>query len=368
MTPPSAADKAPADPQSASPPAPARRLWPALARAALLIAAILLVFAIAQNWERWSGNTRSQRTDDAFLQTDITPLGAKVSGYVMEAPVGDFAAVRRDQLLVALVPDDFRAQLAQQEAAVAAATAALANNSAQIELQRANVRAARAAVASIEALWARSRSEAARQRRLAADGAGTVQAQEAAETAESQSLAQRDQANAQLDAAQRQLGVLAAQRLQAEAAISAARAGRDLAALNLAHTRILAPNDGVTGARQVRQGQYVSVGQQVAVLAALPRLWVLANFKETQVRRMRAGQPCAISVDAFPDRALSGRVLGFAPGTGSQFALLPPDNATGNFTKVVQRVGVKISVDDAGPLSELLRPGMSVVVTVQVGA
>jgi membrane fusion protein (multidrug efflux system) len=344
-----------------------RRLWPTLLRTALLIAAIGLVFTFAQNWDRWAGGAQTQRTDDAFLQTDITPLGAKVSGYVMEAPTADFAVVSRNQLLVALVPDDFRAQLAQQDATVAAATAALANNSAQIELQRANVRAAQAAVASIDAVWARNRSEAARQRRLEADGAGTVQAREAAEAAEAQSLAQREQANAQRDAAQRQLGVLAAQRLQAEAAVSAARAGRELAVLNLAHTRIVAPDDGVTGARQVRKGQYVSVGQQVAVIAALPHVWVLANFKETQVRRMRAGQGCAIRVDAFPDHELTGHVLGFAPGTGSQFALLPPDNATGNFTKVVQRVGVKISVDDAGELADLLRPGMSVVVSVRVG-
>lgn len=366
MTPTEALGKAPADSQSVPTPAPMRRLWATSLRLGTVVAAISLVFVIAQNWARWSGGALNQRTDDAFLQTDITPLSAKVSGYVMEAPIGDFAAVRRDQLLVALVPDDLRAQLAQQDAAVAAATAALSNNSAQIELQRANVRAARAAVASVEALLAHSRSEAARQRRLATDGAGTAQAQEAAETAESQSLAQLDQANAQLDAAQRQLGVLAAQRVQVEAAILAARAGQDLARLNLAHTRIVAPDDGVTGARQVRKGQYVSIGQQVAVIAALPHIWVLANFKETQVRRMRTGQRCDISVDAFPDHEFRGHVLGFAPGTGSQFALLPPDNATGNFTKVVQRVGVKISIDEAGELSNLLRPGMSVVVTVHV--
>ncbi|MGZ5910807.1 MAG: HlyD family secretion protein [Reyranella sp.] len=130
---------------------------------------------------------------------------------------------------------------------------------------------------------------------------------------------------------------------------------------------MLAPADGMAGARQVRVGQYVSVGQQVAIVAALPRLWVLANFKETQLRRMRPGQRCAIAIDAFPGRELAGHVLGFTPGTGSQFALLPPGNATGNFTKVVQRVGVKIALDDTGDLRDLLRPGMSVVASVRVG-
>jgi membrane fusion protein (multidrug efflux system) len=366
MTPGAVPDAAPPATQPPAPTPPTRRLWRALLGAGLLVGAIVLVFAIAQNWERWSGNADRQRTDDAFLQTDITPLGAKVSGYVLDSPVGDFAPVRRGQLLVALVPDDFRAQLAQQDAAVAAATATLANNRAQTELQRANVRAARAAVVNVEALVSRNLREATRQRRLSIDGAGTAQAQEAAETGASQSRAQLDQAHAQVDAALRQIDVLAAQREQAEAALSAARAARELATLNLAYTRIVAPDDGVVAARQVRVGQYVSIGQQVAIVAALPRLWVLANFKETQLRRMRPGQQCTISIDAFPGQELSGHVLGFAPGTGSQFALLPPDNATGNFTKVVQRVGVKIAIDDPGALRDLLRPGMSVVASVQV--
>jgi membrane fusion protein (multidrug efflux system) len=165
-------------------------------------------------------------------------------------------------------------------------------------------------------------------------------------------------------AAERQIQVLATQRQQAEAALAAATAARDAATLNLAYTKILAPSDGVVGTRQVRPGQFVSAGQQVAVVAALPTIWVLANFKENQIRNVRPGQKCRIDVDAFPGRQLSGRVIGFAPGTGSQFALLPPDNATGNFTKVVQRIGVKIAIDDAGELRDKLRPGLSVVASV----
>lgn len=353
-----------AQPAPAATPAP--HSWGSLMRGGLLVGSIALVFVIAQGWEWWIGGADNQRTDDAFLQTDITPLAAKVSGYVLEAPVGDFATVRRGQLLVSLVPDEFRAQVAQQDAIVAAASAALENNVAQTELQRANVRAARAAVANYEAVLGRNLREATRQRRLSVDGAGTAQAQEVAETSESQSRAQLDQARAQMDAALRQIDVLAAQRRQAVAAISAARASRELAQINLGHTQIVAPDDGVAGARQVRVGQYVSVGQQVSIVASLPRVWVLANFKETQLRRMRAGQRCIISIDAFPGRELGGHLLGLAPGTGSQFALLPPDNATGNFTKVVQRVGVKIGIDDPGELRGLLRPGMSVVASVRV--
>ena len=344
---------------------PVASSWRTLARIATLIALVLLVFVVARYWDAWTGSALVQSTDDAFLQTDITPLGAKISGYVLDAPVGDFASVRRGQLLVALVPDDYQAQLAQQDASVAAALATLANNSALVDLQHANIRASQAVIANAQAVLARNQREASRQRRLASDGAGTEQSRESADTSERQSSAQLEQARAQLAAAKFQLDVLAAQRKQADAALSAARASRELAALNLGYTRIVAPADGVTGQRQVRVGQYVSTGQQVAVIAALPHLWVLANFKESQIRRMRIGQPCEIAIDAFPGSRLAGHVIGFAPGTGSQFALLPPDNATGNFTKVVQRVGVKIALDDQGALAELLRPGLSVVASVR---
>ena len=338
-----------------------------LARVVSLVAAVGLVFIVAQWWDQWTGGAQQQSTDDAFLQTDITPLAAKVAGYVTQAPVSDYAPVRRGQLLVALIPDDYRAQLAQQEANVAAAAAALLSNAALAELQRANIRAARAVIDNAGAVLARNRREAMRQRRLVGDGAGTEQARDSADTNERQSTAQLEQSLAQLAAAERQINVLAAQRRQAEAALAAARASRDLAELNVGYTQIVAPNDGFAGQRQVRVGQYVSTGQQVAIVAALPRIWVLANFKETQIRNMRVGQACSVIVDAFPGHRLSGRVQGFAPGTGSQFALLPPDNATGNFTKVVQRVGVKIAIDDPGDLRDLLRPGLSVVASVRTG-
>jgi len=336
-------------------------------RIAILACIVVAIFVVTQRWDRWTGGADFQRTDDAFLQTDITPVGAKVAGYVLESPVEDFARVVRGQVLLTLVPDDFRAQLALQDANVASASAALANNAAQADLQRANILAARAALANATAVLARNRREALRQRRLFVAGAGTEQAQENADTGDQQSAAQVEQGRAQVAAAERQMKVLAAQREQAEAALEAARANREVAKLNLGYTKILSPSDGIAGARQARAGQFVAAGQQVAVVASVPNVWVLANFKENQIRNMRPGQTCEVRIDAFPGQLIKGHVLGFAPGTGSQFALLPPDNATGNFTKVVQRIGVKIAIDDVGSLRDKLRPGLSVVASVETG-
>jgi membrane fusion protein (multidrug efflux system) len=158
--------------------------------------------------------------------------------------------------------------------------------------------------------------------------------------------------------------VLSAQAAQAEAAVAAQQASLQQARINLGYTRIVAPVDGVLSQRQVRPGQLVGVGGQVTTLTPLPRVWVIANYKETQLTHMRVGDRATVSVDTFPGRSLKGHVVAFAPGSGAQFALLPPDNATGNFTKVVQRIAVKIAIDDADGLVDRLRPGMSVVAKV----
>ncbi len=162
--------------------------------------------------------------------------------------------------------------------------------------------------------------------------------------------------------------MLAAQQGQAEAAVAAQRANLETARINLGYTRILAPQDGVLGQRQVRPGQYVGVGGQITSLTPLPRVWVIANYKETQLTHMAVGERAEIRVDTFPGKVLQGHVLAFAPGSGAQFALLPPDNATGNFTKVVQRIAVKIAIDDSAGLADRLRPGMSVVTRVEARA
>ncbi len=170
--------------------------------------------------------------------------------------------------------------------------------------------------------------------------------------------------HAQATAASRQLSVLAAQQAQAQATLAAQQASLDLARINLGYTKIVAPQAGVIGQRQVKPGQYVGIGGQITSLTPLPQVWVVANFKETQLAHMSVGEQAEVRVDTFPGRRLKGHVLAFAPGAGSQFTLLPPDNATGNFTKVVQRVAVKIGIDDADGLADKLRPGMSVVARV----
>jgi membrane fusion protein (multidrug efflux system) len=158
---------------------------------------------------------------------------------------------------------------------------------------------------------------------------------------------------------------LAAQQAQAEAALAAQQANLQIARINLGYTQIRAPQAGVIGQRQVKPGQFVGVGGQITTLTPLPKVWVIANFKETQLTRMAIGQAAEISIDTFPGRVMRGHVIAFAPGAGSQFTLLPPDNATGNFTKVVQRIAVKIAIDDADGLADRLRPGMSVVAIVE---
>jgi membrane fusion protein (multidrug efflux system) len=204
----------------------------------------------------------------------------------------------------------------------------------------------------------------ARQDRLLATGSSTTEAGEKLRTTRAQLTAQLAQNRAQARAATLQLGVLAAQQAQARAAIAAQQATLRLAQINLGYTRIVAPQDGVIAQRQVKPGQYVGVGSQITSLTPLPRVWVIANYKETQLTHMAVGEKAEIRVDTYPDKLLRGHVLAFAPGSGAQFALLPPDNATGNFTKVVQRVAVKIAIDDAAGLADRLRPGLSVVARV----
>jgi membrane fusion protein (multidrug efflux system) len=248
---------------------------------------------------------------------------------------------------------------------VAAAAAQIEALKAQRGLQGANVQAAKASVAAITANVEQNTRDLARQHRLLETGSSSTEAAEKLQTTRSQLAAQLQQSQAQASAAGRQLDVLAAQQAQAEAALAAQLANLQLARINLAYTRILAPQDGVLGQRQVKPGQFVGVGGQITTLTPLPNVWVIANYKETQLTHMAVGQRAEVRVDTFPGRRLSGHVLAFAPASGAQFSLLPPDNATGNFTKVVQRVAVKIVIDDAGGLADRLRPGMSVVATVE---
>jgi membrane fusion protein, multidrug efflux system len=329
-------------------------------RILIFVVAIGIIIVVSTNWTRWEGGVGWQKTNDAYLQADLTPISAKVAGYVRELPTQDFEHVHKGQVLAQLVDDDYRAAAAQAEAGVAAAMAQRQALQAQHALQLANVEAAHAVVASASASFEQNVRDLARQRRLLETGSSSTEAGEKLTTAHAQLEAQLRQNRAQSLAAERQVAVLDAQIAQSDAAISAQRAALDAAKLNVGYTTITATQDGVIGQRQVKPGQFVGVGGQVTTLTPLPNVWVIANYKETQLTHMAIGQQAEITVDTFPGHLLRGHVLAFSPASGAVFALLPPDNATGNFTKVVQRIAVKIVIDDADGLTDRLVPGMSV--------
>ncbi|HEY6434076.1 MAG TPA: HlyD family secretion protein [Acetobacteraceae bacterium] len=332
---------------------------------AVLLAAGLAI-GVTMNWDRWIGAAGPQWTNDSYLQADLTPLSAQVAGRVSAVPVGDFQHVRAGDLLVEIDAAPFRAQLDQAEANVAGARAAIANLKAQEVLQAANIAAAEAQVEGSRATALRNHLEAERQRKLLETKiVGTAQAVEQADAAAKLSDAQVLQSAAALEGAERQLDVQHTQEAQLDASLKAAEAARDLAQINLGYTRITAPTDGIVGQRRVYPGQYVGIGTQVITVAPLPHLYVIADYKETQLTHMRVGQPAEIRIDTFPGVVLHGHVASWSPATGSQFALLPPDNATGNFTKVIQRIPVKVALDDDGGLGDRLRPGMSVETTIR---
>jgi membrane fusion protein (multidrug efflux system) len=337
-------------------------------RVLLVIAAGVLAWYVAGHWNRWTGAARYEWTDDANTAGDVTPLSAKVSGYVAEVAVTDYQLVHKGDLIVQIDPEDYQAQLKQAEANLAAAQANLANLANQKDVQRALIRQARATILATQADQVRYSLEARRQRDLLRTNlAGTEQSVEQADANARRTDAQLELNEAQLDQQKALLDTLDVQGNELQAQVEAAEAQLNLAQDNIGYTRIVSPADGLVGQRQVRRGQFVNVGTQVISVVPLPRIWVIANYKETQMTNIRIGDPAWVTVDAFPDLKLTGHVDSWSPGTGSTFALLPPDNATGNFTKVVQRVPVKIVLDPNAALGTLVRPGLSVEATVDTG-
>jgi membrane fusion protein, multidrug efflux system len=339
-----------------------------LLRVLLVAGVAFLAWYVAGHWNRWTGSARYESTDDAYTFADVTPLSAKVSGYVETVAVNDYQSVRKGDLIVQIEASDYRAALAQAQAGLAAAQATVANLANQKDIQRALIRQAEATIQATKADLERYTLEAKRQRELVLGRfAGTQQLLEQAEDNEKRTAAQLELNNVQLDQQKSLLASLDVQEKQLEAQAYGAEAQVKLARNNLAYTKIVSPADGVVGQRQVRAGQFVNVGTQVIAVVTLPNMWVIANFKETQMTNVRVGNPATVTVDAFPDLALTGHVDSWAPGTGSTFALLPPDNATGNFTKVVQRVPVKIILNPDASLGALVRPGMSVEAMIDTG-
>jgi membrane fusion protein (multidrug efflux system) len=334
-------------------------------RLSILLLASALVAFVATEWDWWVGSARIQTTDDAYLQADLTPLAAKVAGYVRQVLVNDFQQVRAGDLLVKIEDDDYRAELREAEGNLGNAQVAIATIEQQKMLQKALIAQAEAMVAASEADVTRYHLETVRQQALLATGiAGTRQTVEQAVDNEKRAQATLALNLAQLDQQRQQVNVLDSQERQAQATLAVQRAARDLAEINVGYTRITAPVDGMVGQRQVRAGQYVNVGTEVISVVPLPHVWVIANYKETQMTRVRIGQPTRVTVDAFPGNVLHGHVDSWSPASGAQFSLLPPDNATGNFTKVVQRIPVKIVLDSDPAVADLLRPGMSVIASI----
>ncbi len=353
--------------------------------------ALAVLITITRNWNAWEGGKAEQVTDDAYVRGDLTPLSTKVAGIVHAANVTDYQQVHKGDLLVELEDDDYRAQVDLANAAVAAARAGIEENLRQRQLQdariakavagidqaKAQIAAAEAGKEAVEAELIRARSERKRQEGLYQTRSTTQQNLEAAVAAEGNLSAQFASREADLtqaqtmlrsselaaEAEQRNKAVLESQEMQLQADLRAKQANLAVASVNIGYTKISAPDDGTVGERQVRPGQLVSPGTQVISFVALTK-WVQANYRETQLTNVKVGDPAELRIDQYPGQVIRGKVVEIAPASESQFALLLADNATGNFTKIAQRVSVKIALEDS-TFAAKLRPGLSVIATVR---
>ena len=341
-----------------------KRLFGLSVSAAILAIAAAVAILFASRWDAWVGAHVAQTTDDAYVKGDLTPLSAKIEGYLTKVPINDFQRVKAGELLVQIEDDDYKARVDQAEADVAAAEAAIENLKSRKAQQRAQIAAAQSAITATQADVERTRLEEVRQQNLVASTYGTRQRLEQATADEKRFQATLARARDELEAQRSQMAVLDTQELQLRADLKSRQAVLALARITLGYTRIVSPVDGMVGERGVRTGQYVRPGMQVISVVPLDTVWVVANFKETQLTRVAIGQPASITVDTFPGVVVTGHVDSISPASGSQFSLLPPDNATGNFTKVVQRIPVKIVLDRGHPLFGRLLPGMSVIATI----
>jgi membrane fusion protein (multidrug efflux system) len=353
---------APAPAAAPTPPPASPSSWRRLAIPVLaVLAAFAFVVLATLRWDAWVGSRAIQTTDDAYVRAELTRLSSRVAGEVLVVAVKDFQHVKAGDLLIQIDPADYEAQVAQAEAGVAGAQAALDNLANQVELQYATIAQAEAQQVSAAAQEVETRQEQERQQSLTQTEAGTRQKLEQATAAYARAQADVRASRALIAAQRHQLEVLSGTKKQRAADLQGAKATLAAAKLKLGYTKVVAPFDGVVGERQVQPNDYVNIGTNLINIVPLPSVYVIANYKETQLTRVRPGQPVDITVDTFSGQTLRGRVERIAPASGSQFALLPPDNATGNFTKVVQRIPVRIQLDKDQPLLDRLLPGMSVV-------
>jgi membrane fusion protein, multidrug efflux system len=348
-------------------PVVSRKRW---LRNVLLAGAAFVVLAGAADfgWRYWTVGRFQISTDDAYVKADSTTIAPKISGYIASVLVADNQSVKAGQVLARIDDRDFKVSLEQAEAQVSAAQANIANKQAALVAQQSQIDAAKATVALDQANETFAEQDDKRYADLAKTGYGTVQNAQAAASKIAAARAAVARDGAALDTETRQLDVIKAELAQAEAALAEAQAARDQAKLNLTYTELVAPIDGVIGNRTLRVGQYVQAGTQLMAVVPTDAAYIVANYKETQLTNVEPGQPVDVEVDTFPGQVFKGHVDSVSPASGQEFALLPPDNATGNFTKVVQRIPVKIVLDQGSPLSVVLRPGMSVYPTIDTKA
>jgi membrane fusion protein, multidrug efflux system len=346
--------------QTATSQSASRRFRSNLRRASFVVlgAAALAAAGYFGN-DYWQNGRFIVSTDDAYVQADYTTIAPKVAGYIGAVEVIDNQAVKAGQILARIDDRDYRTALDQARADVAAADAAVHNVDAQIDLQQAEIDQAQATITTTKAGLAFAQADATRYQSLMKNGSGTIQDAQRTQARLEQSTAQLQRDQAALVATQRKIAVLQTAKAQAVAALAHNQAVAQQAELNLGYTVITAPFDGVVGARSLRVGQYVTAGTQLMAVVPIKSAYITANYKETQLAHVRPGQLVDISVDGLPGTTLKGHVDSIAPGSGLEFALLPPDNATGNFTKIVQRIPVRISLDDPSA-AQSLHAGMSV--------
>ena len=334
----------------------------------LLLAAAIVVGAVIFGMHWWTVGRFLESTDDAYVGGDVTVIGPKVPGYITELKVVDNQFVHAGDLLVKIDDRDYVAALNKAEGAVAAEQALLANLDATEQLQHAVVSQAKAGIDAANAETVRSRDDQVRYQVLSGRSAVSVESFQRADATYKTAQANGAKAQASMLASQRQLDVISTQKQQARAALEQAKAERDMARLNVGYTELRAPVDGVIGNRRARVGAYAAAGTQLLSVVPATGLWVDANFKEDQLQHMHPGQAVTIEADVLPGQIFHGHLDSLAPATGSQFSVLPPENATGNFTKIVQRVPVRVYLDGEDGHLGKLRPGLSVIAEVDTKA
>jgi multidrug resistance efflux pump len=329
--------------------------------------ALIGVLIVLYAWDLPPFRSTIQSTENATVRGQVTIISPQLSGYIVEVDVQDFQHVRQGQLLMRIDDRIYNQRLEQARAQLASQRAALANFAQNQQSARATISQNQAAVANAAAQAQRAQADLRRVEELAADGSLSARERDAARAAHAQAVAQAAQSRAALEISRQNLKTVDVNRASLEAAVANAEAAVRLAEIDLANTRILAPRDGQLGQVTVRLGAFVNAGAQLTALVP-QTMWVVANMKETQMADVRLGQPVAFTVDALNHAKMRGHVEQISPATGSEFSVITPDNATGNFVKIAQRIPVRISIDPNQELAARLRPGMSVVASIDTGA